>query len=344
MVKDHAARGDRQFLAQVGAALCLRRRLSEQVLAAREGAEELVVEVVAVGEDDDGRVLHRRLARDGARVEGHRQALARALRVPDDADAAVAGRATGLLARLVAAGLLTDAHIGAQPGCPQRLGDGGAHGVELVVAGHLLREHPAAVVLEDDEVAEQRQQPLRRADALKEHAQFQRGHLGEALARDRAPRLEPLLPRGEGPEARLGAVRDHQQLVHREQRGQLGLVGLELLPRRPDVGLLVGRILELDHAEGQAVDEQHDVGTAGVVALGDGHLVDREEVVGGGVGVVDDGGLVAADRASGGPVLDVHALDEHAVEGAVASLEGRALGPGQLAVGRRRALRRAGPG
>ena len=64
--------------------------MAEQVLAAREGAEELVVEVVAVGEDDDGRVLHRRLARDHAGVEGHRQALARALRVPDDADAAVA--------------------------------------------------------------------------------------------------------------------------------------------------------------------------------------------------------------------------------------------------------------
>ena len=68
----HAARGDRQLLAQVGAALGLRRRLSEQVLAAREGAEELVVEVVAVREDDDGRVLHRRLARDRAGVEGHR--------------------------------------------------------------------------------------------------------------------------------------------------------------------------------------------------------------------------------------------------------------------------------
>ena len=208
-----------------------------------------------------------------------------------------------------------------------------AHGVELVVAGHLLHEHAAAVVLEDDEVAEQREQPLRRADALEEHAQLQRGHLGEALARDRAPRLEPLPPRRERAEARLRAVRDDEQLVHREQRGQLGLVGLELLPRRPDVGLLVGRVLELDHAERQAVDEQHDVRAARVLALGDGDLVDRQEVVGGGAGVVDDGGLRAADRAAGGAVLDVHARDEHAVEGAVARLEGRALGPGQLAEG-----------
>ena len=205
--------------------------------------------------------------------------------------------------------------------------------MELVVAGHLLHEHAAAVVLEDDEIAEQRQQPLRRADALEEYAQLQRGHLGEALARDRAPRLEPLAPCRERAEARLRAVRDDEQLVHREQRGQLGLVGLELLPRRPDVGVLVGRVLELDHAERQAVDEQHDVRAAGALALGDGHLVDREEVVGGGVGVLDHGGLRAADRAAGGAVLDVHARDEHAVEGAVARLEGRALGPRQLAVG-----------
>ena len=37
---------------------------------------------------------------------------------------------------------------------PERLLHGGADGVELVVAGHLLGEG-AAVVLEDDEVAEQ---------------------------------------------------------------------------------------------------------------------------------------------------------------------------------------------
>ena len=90
-------------LAQVRAALGLHRRLAQQVLAAREGAEELVVEVVAVGEHDEGRVLHRRLADDAPGVERHRQALARALRVPDHAHAPVAGLAARLAARLVAA-------------------------------------------------------------------------------------------------------------------------------------------------------------------------------------------------------------------------------------------------
>ena len=205
--------------------------------------------------------------------------------------------------------------------------------MELVVAGHLLREHAAAVVLEDDEVAEQWDQPLRRTDALEQHAQLQRGHLGEPLTRDRAPRLEPLAPRRERAETRLGTVRDDEHLVHREQRGQLGLVGLELLPRRPDVGVLVGRVLELDDAEWQAVDEQHDIRAAGVLALGDGDLVDREEVVGGGVVIVDDGGLRVLDRVAVGAVPNVHAQDEQAVEGAIARFDGRALGAGQLAEG-----------
>ena len=70
-------------LAQLGAALGLDRILSEEVAAAGEDAEELPVQVVAVSEDDDGRVLHRGVVDDPARVEGHRQALARALGVPD---------------------------------------------------------------------------------------------------------------------------------------------------------------------------------------------------------------------------------------------------------------------
>ena len=61
----------------------------------REGAEELVVQVVAVGEDHDGGVLHGRVQDDAPGVEGHGQALARALGVPDHAHAPVAGVAAG---------------------------------------------------------------------------------------------------------------------------------------------------------------------------------------------------------------------------------------------------------
>ena len=100
--EDHTARGDLQELPQVRAALGLHRRLAQEILTAREGAEELLIEVVAVGEHDDGRVLHRRLADDASGVKGHRQALARALRMPDHPYPPVTRLATGLPAGLVA--------------------------------------------------------------------------------------------------------------------------------------------------------------------------------------------------------------------------------------------------
>jgi hypothetical protein len=45
-------------LPKVGAALGLNRLLPQQLAAAGEDAEELVVQVVAVGQHDNGRVLH----------------------------------------------------------------------------------------------------------------------------------------------------------------------------------------------------------------------------------------------------------------------------------------------
>ena len=62
VVKTTPPEATTELRAQVGAVVGLHGRLAQQVVAAGEGAEELVVEVVAVGEDDDGRVLHRGLA------------------------------------------------------------------------------------------------------------------------------------------------------------------------------------------------------------------------------------------------------------------------------------------
>lgn len=90
-------------------------------------------QLVAVGEDDERRVGERRQADDLPDEEGHRQALAAALRVPDNADALVPlGR-----------------------GRLHRTCDGLMHGVELVEPGQLL-DDVLAVVLEDDEMAEAR--------------------------------------------------------------------------------------------------------------------------------------------------------------------------------------------
>jgi hypothetical protein len=94
------------------AAVGLNRRLADQVAAHRERAEQLVVQVVAVGDDDDGRVFHRRFAHQLPGIEGHQQALARPLRVPDHPHLAVAPGTAGL----------------------HRAGHGPLHGVELVIA------------------------------------------------------------------------------------------------------------------------------------------------------------------------------------------------------------------
>ena len=81
--EDHAAGGNLEQFAQVCSARCLDRRLAQEILAAGEGAEELVVEVVAVREHHQGRVLHARLHDHATGVECHCQALSRTLRMPD---------------------------------------------------------------------------------------------------------------------------------------------------------------------------------------------------------------------------------------------------------------------
>ena len=75
--------------------------------------------------------------------------------MPNDTDAAVA-KAAGL----IGTSLLTDVRIRAQP-WPLAASSvtAGTHGVELVVTSHLLHKHATAIVLEDNEVAQQREQP-----------------------------------------------------------------------------------------------------------------------------------------------------------------------------------------
>ncbi len=88
--EDNAARRHTQQLAQMGAVFGLARLLAQKLAAAGKGAEKLVVEVVAVGKDDERGILHGGMQDDAPGIEGHGQALAAALRMPDDADALVA--------------------------------------------------------------------------------------------------------------------------------------------------------------------------------------------------------------------------------------------------------------
>ena len=143
------------------------------------------------------------------------------------------------------------------------------------------------------------------------------------------PGGEALAGGGQAANLGLGAVGDHQQLVEREEAGDLGLVGLELLPGGVDGGFGVGGVLELDDGEGEAVDEEEDVRAALGLAL-DCELVDGEPVVVGGVVEVDKADELAA-RLAVAHDLDGDALDEERVEGAVGVDEGGGIGLGRLA-------------
>ena len=88
--EDHAARGHSEQLFQVLPVGGLDRRLAQKLLAIAEGLEKLLVKVIAVGDDDQRRVVHRFGQDQLAGVEDHGEALAAALRMPDHAGALVA--------------------------------------------------------------------------------------------------------------------------------------------------------------------------------------------------------------------------------------------------------------
>ena len=164
-------------------------------------------------------------------------------------DASVAKLSAGFAARLVPSALLGDSDFGAlQLRRPQGLIYRNLDGVELVIPGHLLDQSAAAIVVEHDEVADHGEEAARLKDAFQHHLKFGQVRVGQRLPGDGAPGLEPLPTGSQRADTGLGSVGDHQRLVHGEQEGQLRLVGLELLPGRPDGGVLVRRVLQFDDA------------------------------------------------------------------------------------------------
>ena len=117
----------------------------------------------------------------------------------------------------------------------------------------------------------------------------------------------------------------------RNSDGDLRLVGLQLVERAVERRVLVAGVLQLDHAERQAVDEDHHVRPAVRLVLDHGELVHRQPVVGVGIVEVDQADLLAADGAVGAAHLDRHALDHVAMQPAVL---GKAFDTGNGAAGR----------
>ena len=120
-----------------------------------------------------------------------------------------------------------------------------------------------AVILKHDEVADQVQQAVLVEHTFEQRFQLQRTRRHKLLARDGAPRHEPLPIRRDRAEPRFVAVGNHQQRVGVEQRRDLRLVSLELVERLADGGLFIRNVFEFQHRQRDAVDEHHHVRRGG---------------------------------------------------------------------------------
>ena len=205
--------------------------LPQQARAAAEGAEQLIVQVVAVGQDHQRRVAQFRLHDQLPGEEHHGQALAAALGVPHHAAPAVPAQTAGL-------------HGGPH---------GALHRVELVVGRHLL-DDLRPLLLEHHEVPDQVCERCWREGPTDQRLQTLGQHLA---ARDGLPRLEALEGRARDPQSGMDAVRDDQQRVVSEQPRELLVVGLQLRVRLLDGGAGVLGVLELEDHQRQPIDE-HD--------------------------------------------------------------------------------------
>jgi len=310
--EDHAARRHLQQIPQMLAALRLFRLLAQQLLPGGEGVEELIVQVVAIGEDDQRWVFHRRVLDDLSGVEQHGQALAAALGVPHHAHALVAVRSRR-------------AH---------RALDGLVDGVVLVIGGDLLDHLPGAG-LEHGEIVHQVKEAARLEYTFDQHLELWLLRRGQDVALDGAPGLEPFPARREGAHPRAAAVADRQDFVGSEQVTNVVLVGQELVIGAANGGAFVGGILQLDDRQRQAVDEQHDIRAAHGARLGaqihagDRELVDGQPVVVVRIVEVHQPDLVVLELAVSA-VGHVDALGQQAVEGVVVDQRICTLDAGEL--------------
>ncbi len=197
--------------------------------------------------------------------------------------------------------------------------------MELVIAGDDL-DQPGAGGGKDGEVADQGQKTPLGEEALQQGAQLRRAIGRDRPAIHRPPGHEALAVGGQGADPRLEAVGDHQHGVGAKERRDLVLVGLELVEGPVQGGVLVPRVLQLHHGQGQAVDKDHHIRAAFALVLDDRELIDRQPVVVLQPVEVDQPGLVTADAAVRAGDLDIHALDDQPVQATVFLDERRCCG------------------
>jgi hypothetical protein len=124
---------------------------------------------------------------------------------------------------------------------------------------------------------------------------------------------------GQGADAGEEAVGGDEEEVGGEEFGEGCFVTVHLVDGGVEVGLHVGGVFEFDGGDGEAVEEDGEVGADGFAGRVDkGELTDEEEVIIGGVVEIEEGGAASADFF-GGAVFEFvfDAVSEEGVEPAV---------------------------
>src|SRR6266481_480188 len=254
--EDHAAGRAPQQGFQVVPVLGLLGRLAQQVLAAGEGAEELAIEVDSVGEHHQGGVFHLWVLDQLAGIENHGETFAAALRMPDHAGAAVAANGRGF----------------------DRAFHGFIDGMKLVVTSHFFVEL-TAIVLKDNEIADEIEKTILFEHAFDQRRQFQSILWGDIFAVHGAPRSKALPVGGEASGLGVNAIGDDHYLVVRKKAGDVFFVRLKLIESAFDGGVFVADVLEFNNAQRQAVDKDENIRAAVAAIFNDGELVDGRPVV-----------------------------------------------------------------
>lgn len=216
--------------------------------------------------------------------------------------------------------------------CPEGLPQSLVHGMELVIASHLLNK-TGGRLLENQEVPDDVEEAPLLEYPLDQNLQLRHEGGGQILTIDGLPGLEPLTARCDRAHTGLQPVGDHLENVVVEESRDLPLVGLYLGEGVPDRSVLVGCVLEFEDCQGQTVHEYDYVGAPVVLVLDDRELVDREPVVVLRAIEVDQPRLCPGDGAVKPCVLHRHSVYEHPVKGAISNLLAGAFDPKDMEKG-----------
>ena len=158
----------------------------------------------------------------------------------------------------------------------------------------------------DDEIAQDVEETRRRKHALEQHLEG-RPVRDDVTPVNGLPRCIMLESASEGTHRRTGAIRDDCDDVGNEYTRDLTPISLDLVPGIAESGVLISRVLQLQQANGQTVEENEHVGSAVVAGLDNGELVESSPIV------VPRGIEVHEPQAhGGGPAILTGGLDRHA--------------------------------